>query len=62
MQPVIKLPLFDYGSAGALGFYQLQLKDLMYACSPWNRACLSVGVGVSQRRRCSHFISLQGIP
>ena len=30
MQPVIKLPLFDYGSAGALGFYQLQLKDLMY--------------------------------
>ena len=24
-----KLPLIDYGSAGAMGFYQLQLKDIM---------------------------------
>jgi hypothetical protein len=29
MPKVAKLPLFAYGSKGALGFYQLQLKDLM---------------------------------
>lgn len=29
MPKVAKLPLFDYGSAGAVGFYELQLKEVM---------------------------------